>query len=218
MSQYKLIIFDFDGTLTKTDKAIISAMHKTFKKFKLAPPDPAIIKSMIGIPLEAALQALYPPLIPAELHQWVESYREFYQLEGNTQTELFSGVEEILNLAIAAEIKLTVLSNKYDQAVNSALESLQIHQFFDVVVGVNSKVKSKPAPDAFLTLIKPKFPDIINEQILMVGDTAIDLLFAENAGIDACWAAYGYGKLDEYPDIQPKFTIQQISDLAAIIQ
>ncbi|MEZ2229655.1 HAD family hydrolase [Microcoleus sp.] len=56
-----------------------------------------------------------------------------------------------------------------------------------------------------------------NSEVLMVGDTAVDLLFAKNAQIDACWAAYGYGVRDECVSLEPTFVINNIEELFSII-
>ncbi|MEG4347665.1 HAD hydrolase-like protein [Microcoleus sp. A003_D6] len=76
----------------------------------------------------------------------------------------------------------------------------------------------KPNPNVFHSIIKPLFPELDNSQILMVGDTAIDLLFAKNAGIDVCWAACGYGDRAQCLALEPTFAIGDISELAAIVQ
>lgn len=79
MSQYKLIIFDFDGTLAITHNAIISCITKTFEKFLLVPPTPELILSTIGINLAKAFQILYPAIESTEIPLWVETYRYYYR-------------------------------------------------------------------------------------------------------------------------------------------
>ena len=218
MSQYKLIIFDFDGTLAITDKAIISCIVKTFESFNIAPPAADTIRATIGINLPNTFKLLYPAIEESAIPAWVETYRSFYRTEGEKQLDLFPGTKQFLQLASKLGLNLGVFSNKHVSFVNLFLEKLRINSFFDLVLGDNGEIIQKPNPTVFYSIIKPLFPELDNSQVLMVGDTAVDLLFAKNAGIDVCWAAYGYGDRAECLALQPTFAIDNISELAAIVQ
>ena len=218
MSQYKLIIFDFDGTLAITDKAIISCIVKTFESFNIAPPAADTIRATIGINLPNTFKLLYPAIEESAIPTWVETYRSFYRTEGEKQLDLFPGTKQLLQLASKLGLNLGVFSNKHVSFVNLFLEKLRINSFFDLVLGDNGEIIQKPNPTVFYSIIKPLFPELDNSQVLMVGDTAVDLLFAKNAGIDVCWAAYGYGDRTECLALQPTFAIDNISELAAIVQ
>lgn len=218
MSQYKLIIFDFDGTLAITDKAIISCIAKTFESFNIAPPAADTIRATIGINLPNTFKLLYPAIEESAIPTWVETYRSFYRTEGEKQLDLFPGTKQLLQLASKSGLNLGVFSNKHVSFVNLFLEKLRINSFFDLVLGDNGEIIQKPNPTVFYSIIKPLFPELDNSQVLMVGDTAVDLLFAKNAGIDVCWAAYGYGDRTECLALQPTFAIDNISELAAIVQ
>ena len=218
MSQYKLIIFDFDGTLAITDKAIISCIAKTFESFNIAPPGADTIRATIGINLPNTFKLLYPAIEESAIPTWVETYRSFYRTEGEKQLDLFPGTKQLLQLASKLGLNLGVFSNKHVSFVNLFLEKLRINSFFDLVLGDNGEIIQKPNPTVFYSIIKPLFPELDNSQVLMVGDTAVDLLFAKNAGIDVCWAAYGYGDRTECLALQPTFAIDNISELAAIVQ
>ena len=218
MSQYKLIIFDFDGTLAITDKAIISCIAKTFENFNIAPPGADTIRATIGINLPNTFKLLYPAIEESAIPTWVETYRSFYRTEGEKQLDLFPGTKQLLQLASKLGLNLGVFSNKHVSFVNLFLEKLRINSFFDLVLGDNGEIIQKPNPTVFYSIIKPLFPELDNSQVLMVGDTAVDLLFAKNAGIDVCWAAYGYGDRTECLALQPTFAIDNISELAAIVQ
>ena len=218
MSQYKLIIFDFDGTLAITHKAIISCITKTFESFEVEPPAADTIRATIGINLPNTFKMLYPAIEESAIGEWVETYRSFYRTEGEKQLDLFPGTKQFLQLANNLGLNLVVFSNKHVSFVNLFLKKLRINGFFDLVLGDDGQIIQKPNPTVFYSIIKPLFPELDNSQVLMVGDTAVDLLFAKNAGIDVCWAAYGYGDRAECLALVPTFAIDNISELAAIVQ
>ncbi|MEG5035564.1 HAD family hydrolase [Microcoleus sp. AT3-D2] len=218
MSQYKLIIFDFDGTLAITHKAIVFCFAKTFETFNITPPAADTIISTIGINLPNSFKILHPAIEESAIPEWVETYRSYYRTEGEKQVELFNGTKQVLQLARQSGLSLGVFSNKQVTFVNVLLKNLRIHSFFDLILGDNGQIIPKPNPTAFHSIIKPLFPELDNSQILMVGDTAIDLLFAKNAGIDVGWAAYGYGDRAECLALEPTFAIDDISELAVFVQ
>ena len=218
MSQYKLIIFDFDGTLAITHKAIISCIAKTFESFNITPPAAETIRAMIGINLPNTFKILHPGIEENTIPEWVEIYRSYYRTEGEKQLDLFPGTKQLLQLARKSGLSLGVFSNKHVTFVNLFLKKLKIHGFFDLILGDNGQIIQKPNPTVFYSIIKPLFPELDNSQVLMVGDTAVDLLFAKNAEIDVCWAAYGYGDRAECLALEPTFVIDDISELAAVVQ
>lgn len=218
MSQYKLIIFDFDGTLAITHKAIVSCITKTFESFEIEPPAADTIRSTIGINLPNTFKMLHPAIEESAIGEWVETYRSFYRTEGEKQLDLFPGTQQFLQSASKSGVSLGVFSNKHVSFVNLFLEKLRINSFFDLILGDNGQIIQKPNPTVFHSIIKPLFPDLDNSQVLMVGDTAVDLLFAKNAGIDVCWAAYGYGSRAECLALEPTFAIDNISELDRIIK
>jgi phosphoglycolate phosphatase len=218
MSQYKLIIFDFDGTLAITHKAIVSCITKTFETFEVEPPAADTIRGTIGINLPKSFKMLHPAIEESAIGEWVETYRSFYRTEGEKQLDLFPGTKQLLQLASKSGLSLGVFSNKHVSFVNLFLEKLSIHGFFELILGDNGQIIQKPNPTVFYSIIKPLFPELDNSQVLMVGDTAVDLLFAKNAGIDVCWAAYGYGDRAECLALEPTFAIDNISELAAFVK
>jgi phosphoglycolate phosphatase len=218
MSQYKLIIFDFDGTLAITHKAIIYCFTKTFENFKIIPPAADTIIGTIGINLPNTFKILHPAIEESAIPEWVETYRSYYRTEGEKQVDLFPGTKQILQLVSKSGLSLGVFSNKQVSFVNLFLKKLKIHSFFDLILGDNGQIIPKPNPAVFHSIIKPLFPELDNSQVLMVGDTAVDLLFAKNAGIDVCWAAYGYGDRAQCLALEPTFAIDDISELAALVK
>jgi len=225
MPPYKVILFDFDGTLCATDEAILYTFRKTFEQEGVPAPTPEKIRQGIGTGgnLSTILPFLYPTLEEdtsgQTLAHWVKTYRKIYDTNGGKRTTLFNGVEmHLQNLKKKGKI-CVVLSNKGQQAIEDALKHFELLHFFDLVIGDNPALplEKKPHPMAFHKVIQPKYPTVKPAEFLMVGDTPPDLLFAQHAGIASCWAAYGYGDPDLCRRASPTHTIQHLSELASLL-
>ena len=128
MSQYKLIIFDFDGTLAITHKAIIYCFTKTFENFKIIPPAADTIIGTIGINLPNTFKILHPAIEESAIPEWVETYRSYYRTEGEKQVDLFPGTKQILQLVSKSGLSLGVFSNKQVSFVGSSVLIVLIFQ------------------------------------------------------------------------------------------
>jgi phosphoglycolate phosphatase len=113
LNKYRLIIFDFDGTLADTFNAISSCLAKTFQRFHVVPPTQEAVKSIIGLNLVDAFRLLNAPINgKTDLSIWIAIYRALYTQIGEIQTALFPGTKEILAFAKRSDLKLAVISNK----------------------------------------------------------------------------------------------------------
>ncbi|MHB1949204.1 MAG: HAD family hydrolase [Gammaproteobacteria bacterium] len=220
MKRYKLVIFDFDGTLFATHEAIIHCIHKTFETYKKPKPsDEAIYKTITkGMGLEQSFNLLdtAPEKSLDELHQWIEIYRDFYRRDGDAKTQPFGDVKGILQYVHSTGAIIIIVSNKGPNAINSALEKYDLMQYITLVVGDTKGIKKKPDPMIFDEILKPKFNDIDPNEILVIGDTSADLLFAKNIGADGCWAMYGYGIHEECDAINPVHRIRELQEITKL--
>jgi phosphoglycolate phosphatase len=218
MNRYRLIIFDFDGTLANTYNAISLCIAKTFQRFHVVPPSQEAIKSIIGLNLVDAFRLLNAPIYgKTDLSNWIAIYRALYTQIGEIQTALFPGTKEILVIAVRSGLKLAVISNKGTDAIYSSLERYGIRQLVSLVVGEDTQVIKKPDPMLFYSIIQPLIGGIRNTETLVVGDTITDLLFAKNSKLDCCWASYGYGNREECIAMKPTYIINDISELYSIL-
>ena len=53
--------------------------------------------------------------------------------------------------------------------------------------------------------------------MIMVGDTSTDIQFAQNIGIDSCWAKYGLGNEEDCYSLAPNYCIDSITDVLPIV-
>ncbi len=219
MSNYKLIIFDFDGTLCATHEVIFFCIKRAYKAFNMTLPDHNFIERTIraGFGTEKILRVLSPELSYPQIQHLLDSYEAIYLVEGEQESAPFSKVDEVLAKLYSTGFILTVVSNKPVIALDAALERFRIKQYIAMVIGDTKTLRKKPDPMAYVDFIKPKFNEVDPKEVLMIGDTSVDLLFAQNIGANSCWAEYGYGDEKTCRALNPTYTIRHLTDILDIL-
>jgi phosphoglycolate phosphatase len=216
---YRLIILDFDGTLCATHQAIVYCVQQAYERHNFPSPDAAAVESGIhlGLGMENMLKELSPTLRPGDIRLLLESYEQIYLDEGEAKSFPFDDARTVLDQLHHAGKILTVISNKALAAVRASLERFELRQYIQIIVGDEPHLPKKPDPTSYFTIIQPAFPKILPTEILMVGDTPADLLFARNIGALSCWARYGYGVAQDCLDLNPDYSISRLRDLITIV-
>lgn len=219
MNNYKLLILDFDGTLCATHDAILFCIKRTYQTLSMTMPNHDFIDETIraGLGMEKSLKILSPDLTQQQIQHLLTTYEAIYLTEGEEKSRPFPKAVETLAKLHATGFILTVVSNKAIAAVDTALERFHLKQYITMVIGDTKTLRKKPDPMAYTDFIKPKYNDINPKQILMIGDTPADLLFAQNIGADSCWAEYGYGDAKACLAIRPTYTIKRLADILSIL-
>lgn len=219
MNSYKLLILDFDGTLCATHDAILFCIKRTYAALHMTIPNHDFIDETIraGLGMEKSFKILSPDLTQQQIYRLLNTYETIYLVEGEEKSSPFPKAAHVLEKLFATGYILIVVSNKAVAAVNTALKRFQLKQYIAMVIGDTKTLRKKPDPMAYTDFIKPKYNDISPKQILMIGDTPADLLFAQNIGADSCWAEYGYGDEKSCLAIHPTYTIKQLADILAIL-
>ncbi|NNM60198.1 MAG: HAD hydrolase-like protein [Legionellales bacterium] len=115
-----LMIFDWDGTLADSVNAIVSCKHSLAAQHHLPPPQPEVIKQVLGMNFEEAMTICFPTATPS---LFAILCREFQQLIQDElyQARLFPQVKEMLFALKTKNIKLAVATSKSRVALNKAL-------------------------------------------------------------------------------------------------
>jgi len=215
---YKLVLFDFDGTLAQTLDNIIWCMEKTMSFYGQKTPSRKAVIRTVGHTLEESLRMLCPSIIPdKDMPELVSRYREFDKESQGGQTRLFDGVPELLKKAHNHGIRLAIVSNKGIHAIQTVLQRSNVFSFIDIIFSGNTSKFKKPDPDLYHHEIKPHFPDMSHSEVLVVGDTPHDISFAKASGLDSCWVGYGYGNQEACLELEPNYIARNVSDLTSHI-
>ncbi|KAL4963242.1 HAD family hydrolase [Aspergillus stella-maris] len=232
MGVIKLIIFDFDGTLFDTSAAITTSIQKTFEAV-LPSHSPSLsdIHAVIsnGYPLKTTYKSLQPPgtdlaEFDAQSEVWAQKHRENYSLYGQALSKPYPGAGEVLrSLVKSSEYEVAIISSKAVTAIKTSLEKHGLDNLVpdDLIIGEPLfKGKPKPNAEAFTEALLPRLGSEFASkegEILMVGDTVADILFAKNIGAKVAWCSFGQGNQDACAEAKPDFTIQSLLDVQNLV-
>jgi phosphoglycolate phosphatase len=216
MLVYKLIIFDFDGTLADSRDIVVECLTKTFEHFGDPVPDPERIAATIGMKLEDAALQLVPGLTPEQAAERADAYRNVFQLEGIARIKPMDGAEPVLEKLAAGGVRMALLSNRKDEVLKACVKQLGWERFFSFVGGMLDDGVTKPA-STFRRDMLASFTDVSGADVLMVGDSTADMMYANNMGVDSCLALFGYGRSAQARIESPDYEIESLGELESIV-
>jgi phosphoglycolate phosphatase len=214
---FDLVIFDLDGTLVSSLEGITACLTRALAEFGYSAPAPDDVRQTVGLTLEQSI-GRFTRLTPADsaVGEIVRTYRELHTTEAAPRIRLFDGAAATLRSIAAAGITTVLVSNKGSGGLRQSLEQLEIGAHFDLVLGADNVIATKPDGALYEAHIRPVFPRIPAGRLLVVGDTETDLRFAANIHARSCWATYGYGDPGACTACNPDFSLGELSQLAAV--
>lgn len=214
MQHYKLVIFDWDGTLMDSVERIISSMQSAAKTVGLTIPSSEEVKQIIGLSLNVGLKKLFSTISTEQLDNMLVEYKYQY-LEGDkTPTPLFDNAMSLL-LSLKQERKLlAVATGKGREGLNRVLQISDTNHLFNTT-RCAGEMPSKPDPEMLNSILAEL--SIAPHEALMIGDTSHDLEMAKNAGIDSIGVTFGVHDKDVLQQYAPKAIVDSISELHALI-
>lgn len=199
----KLLIFDLDGTLIDSQRDLANAVNAARAHMSLPPLPEETIHSYVGNGAPVLIRRAMGAEASAEaVEQALEFFLLYYRAHKLDHTTLYPGVRESLDQFRARGLSMAVLTNKPLNISKDILEGLGVDRHFFRVYGGNSFEQKKPHPIGIETLMKEA--EASPEQTLMIGDSAVDVQTARNAGVRACGVTYGFQPetlLLERPDL-----------------
>jgi len=185
---FKLIVFDWDGTLMDSEAKIVACMQAAFADNGAPVPTRALARNVIGLGLAQAMAQLMPEAGAGLQERVVDRYRYHYLGADQTPSALFPGARELLDGLLRRDYLLAVATGKSRRGLDFALSDTGIAGRFHATRCADETF-SKPHPEMLLQIMEEL--GVAAEDTLMVGDTEYDMQMARNAGTRALAVAYG---------------------------
>lgn len=208
----KAIVFDLDGTLIDSKLDLVLSMNATLVHLGRKPLEHEQIASYVGggVPL-LIKRALGEGAKEDEVEKGIVYFLDYYRAHMLDNTRPYAGVRECLE-ALQGRA-LAVLTNKPVKFSQAIIEGLNMSRYFRFVYGGNSFEKKKPDPVGLRALLRDF--QIEPRELMMVGDSDVDIQTARNAGTLACGVTYGLGKMQ--PQLPPDLLLDTLADLPKYI-
>ena len=210
LTEYKLLIFDWDGTLADSIGRIVTAMQGAARRAGRAERDARAVKGIIGLGLPEAILTLYPDMTPEQVVAFRQHYADLYIAMDAEPSPLFAGVRESLEAFRAQGYLLAVATGKARRGLDRVLKAHGWESFFDITRAAD-ETASKPDPLMLNQILA--HCDVGPGQALMVGDASFDLLMARNAGIDSVAVGYGAQPMERLLAFEPRLAIDSFPEL-----
>jgi len=212
--KFKLLIFDWDGTLIDSEARIIESMQMASTQAGLTPVDADAIRSIIGLELNQAIKQLYHDIPDNSIEKVADDYRKHYMYQSEVATPLFDGALETLTLLKDKGYEMAVATGKGRQGLNHAMAEANLQSYFTTTRCAN-ETRSKPHPlmlEEILDELKLK-----PSEAVMIGDTSYDLSMAQAINMAAVAVSYGVQEKHKLMQHNPIACIDCITTLPTII-
>ena len=186
------ILFDLDGTLTRSEEGIWNCAKHAVKQMGLPEPDAATLRKFIGPPLLYSFQT-FLGMTREQAEEAQRIYRERYTTVGMYENRVYPGVRTMLRTLWKQGAKLGVVTGKPAYPTGKILEHFGFDRFLSTVVCATDARAEK------VHLIRDALPENCGEA-WMVGDRCFDMEGGKAAGIHTLGVTYGYGSEQELLD------------------
>jgi phosphoglycolate phosphatase len=229
----RLLVFDLDGTLIDSSLDLCNAVNAALVHVgKPTLPD-ALIAGYIG---DGAAMLVRRALgDPGDLdsgasdsgelfRRTFDFFLEHYRVHKLDNTRCYSGVLESLTTIRARHPKLpmAVLTNKPVNPSREICTALGLAPFFYQNYGGNSFASKKPDPEGLLALIAeatalyPEAAPLQPQEVVMIGDSDVDVLTARRCGARSLGCLFGLAP-QALQAAEPDLTVEHASQWPAAL-
>ncbi|UFU00050.1 HAD family hydrolase [Radiobacillus kanasensis] len=215
MDNYKVILFDLDGTLSDPKVGITKSVQYALHKMGIDEPDTDKLECFIGPPLQVSFAEHYN-FDEARIPKAIDLYRERFKEKGMFENELYSNIPLLLKSLKEQGFTLVVATSKPTVFAEQILKHFEIDKYFELIVGSNFD-GTRASKTEIIQYILDKYKENQLCDFIMIGDRKHDIIGASNTGIASIGVTYGYGSYDELRQSNPTHIVKSVNQLKDIL-
>lgn len=209
----KSVLFDLDGTLTDSGEGIINCAAMALEYFGLPVPTREEMRVFVGPPLHETFIKFGVPADRAD--EAIAVYRTRYIPIGAYENVPYPGIEQLLQILCQEGYKLYVATSKPEEMSIKILEHFGLAKYFTRICGA-SLDHSRGSKEAVIAYLLEETGEAGN--MIMVGDTAFDVMGAKAHGIPTIGVSWGYGKVRDMIDAGAVSIVDTPEELLKLIR
>src|SRR5579863_2207510 len=208
-SEVRALLFDLDGTLIDSKLDLALSVNATLAELGRPSLPHEQIFSYVGQGAPALIaRALGSAASDEDCTLGLEFFIKYYSAHKLDNTVLYPGVRETLDALKG--MPMAVYTNKPVRVSRSIIQELGVADHFRIVYGGNSFERKKPDPMGVDAILR-EF-GAAPSQVMIVGDSEVDVQTARNSGTWICGVTYGFGghRFTEFP---PDLVVDNLTEL-----
>ena len=206
-----MFIFDLDGTLVDTLEDLSDAMNFALAQLKQPCHSLQACRKMIGNGVRTFVQRALPSESQHLIGEALELLRSRYRGNYLRKTKLYDDIYEIVTQLRQSGVGLTVLTNKDHDVAEKIIQHFWGEGIFESVLGSPDGRAIKPASEQterFFCSMKA-----VSEELVLIGDSEVDLETAKIAKIRSVGAAWGFRGREVLEKLNPDSIIDYPSEI-----
>ncbi len=212
--KYKLLIFDWDGTIIDSQAHIVHCMREGIKGAGFEAPKDDAIRHIIGLSLERAVQTLMPDCSLSEVDVMTQNYRTHFFATGAESSDFYDGAKEMLQRCFDEGYYMAVATGKSRRGLDMVLNAFNLESLFHITRCAD-ETASKPDPMMLEEILTDL--NLSRDEALMIGDTTYDMDMANNAKMDSMAVTYGVHSRKDLEPTKPNYYLNDIKQLLDVL-
>lgn len=188
----KIAVFDLDGTLVDSLTDLALNVNKGLKKAGCKEQPIENYKQYVGNGREVMVKLAMGEKSSDEslLKIATDTFNAEYAIHCNDNTKGYDGCDKMLETLAENGIKTAVLSNKPDEFVDDIVAKVYPDHTFTEAWGQKPEYKRKPDKEALTAMLN--MYGITPDECIYIGDSDVDVLTAQNAGVHMAGVEWGF--------------------------
>lgn len=186
----KNVVFDMDGTILNTIDDLYCSVNYALKQCGYPLRSMEEVLSFVGNGVKVLIDRAMPNgYTKEEYDKCFSIFIDYYNLHKNDNTAPYVGILELMQELQQKNIKMSVVSNKFDAGVKELAKNL-FNGYLPVAIGESETVMPKPNPSGVwyaLELMGAK-----KEESAYIGDSEVDFETAKNSGLTFIAVTWGF--------------------------
>ncbi len=214
MARKKLIGYDLDGTLVDTRRDIICGVRAMLKELNKPDLSDTQIEHFVGEGLHHLVGMALGETDTKAIERGARVLRKYYEEHLLDHTRLYPHARELLD-RFNDRIQV-VITNKPEPFTSRILEALKVMPYLSGVFTGGNGIPHKPDPAALLKVMRDH--DILPQDVLWIGDSAIDAKTGKNAGVETVLVRHGFASQYTLEDLGAEHVVDHFAELLKLAE
>ena len=211
---YKNIMFDLDGTVTDSGRAITSSVEYALEQFGITNQPKDKLETFIGPSLYDSFEREYG-FTGDDCDKAVSLYRYIYEKERMYDVDIYEGIPELLQELKDRNLTALLVTSKPLKFSKMIMEKIGLSDLFKAIIAPELSDHSSDKKRLIERAINEH--GLNRDECIMIGDTEYDIAGAVGAGIDSIAVTYGYGRTEGLKSAGATYLADSVKDISDIL-